>query len=175
MRALLVIGIIIFSVSKTIACSCEDPDTVTEAYNYTETIIRGKVIQKSFVPFESSMNQEKADSLRIKFEDDDQKLGLFESEFLIEVQIELQKVYKGELIGDTITLYTTRTNASCGFTRFEKGQDYITYASSKSHAYFLFNTESGLEKENTLWTNHCTRTTEYNAGEAKELELIIKK
>jgi hypothetical protein len=103
MRALLTIGIIILSMSKAIACSCEDPGTVSEACNYTETIFHGKVIQKSFVTFESSMNKEKADSLRIKLKDDDQKLGLFESEFLIEVQIEIHKVYKGELIGDTIT------------------------------------------------------------------------
>lgn len=175
MRLLITIGILVFSISKTVACSCKEPGTIAEAYHYTETVIHGKVIQKSFVTFESSMSKEKADSLRIKLKGDDQKLGLLESEFIIEVQIEIQKVYKGELVGDTIVLYTSRNGASCGFTRFEVGQDYIIYASSKSHAFWLFNSESSLEKENTLWTNHCTRTTEYNASEAKELDLVMKK
>ena len=175
MRVILIIGILIFSASKTIACRCEDPGTVSEAYNYTETIIHGKVIQKSFVTFESSMNIEKADSLKIKLKGDDQKLELLDSEFIIEVKIEILKVYKGELVGDTIKLYTSRNSASCGFTRFEEGQDFIIYASSKSYAFWLFNSESRLEKENTLWTNHCTRTTEHNASEAGELDLLMKK
>lgn len=88
--------------------------------------------------------------MKISIKDNKQKLELLQAEFLIELQVEILKAYKGELKRDTITLYTSRTGASCGFTRFEEGLDFIIYASSKSHVFRFFNSENDLEKENTL-------------------------
>lgn len=177
MKTILIIALFIFSISKSIACGCKDPLSVEEAYKYTEAIIHGRVVKKTFVSFESTINPEKIDALRSSLQEDNQKLAMLESKFIIELQVEVLKVFKGNLVSDTITLYTSRNGASCGFTRFEEGQDFIIYASSKSHMFWIFDSKSkdALEKKNTLWTNHCTRTKKFSESEAAELELLMTK
>ncbi len=161
-----------------ISCNCEDPGTVAEAYNYTETIIYGKVVKKEFVSFGYTMELEKSNYLSSLLKNDKQKLGIFESNFIVKIELAVKKIYKGKIVNDRITIFTTRTGASCGFIRFEIGKDFIIYASSRSHAYWLFGTEiavKSFEKRNTYWTNQCTRTEEYNSYEASELEKLMKK
>lgn len=67
MRVLLIIGMLIFSISKSIACGCNDPSSVAEAYNYTETVIHGKVIKKSNVSLERAMNSKKTKLLENQY------------------------------------------------------------------------------------------------------------
>lgn len=173
-KTLLIIGLIIIWTSNSFACKCEDPESVQESFNYSDAVFHGKVINKSLVSFGQSIKSESADSIRHFL--DDNKLSLFDSEFIIRVELEIKKCYKGNIFNDTIVIYTTRTSSSCGYLGFEIGKEYIVYGLRKSYAFrtFFKNAEgSDIEKQNTFWTNQCTRTDEYNYEEAKELETLL--
>lgn len=178
-RALIVLLLIGAVAGEILACSCKGPMKINDAFHFTETIIHGKVLQKSIVSCAMTMDQEKADSLRHALKEDQQRLELLESDFIVRIELLVTKVFKGSLSSDTITIYTSRTSASCGFTEFKVGKDFLIYASSKSHVFHFLNkggTSSGsLEQENTYWTNHCTRTKGFDNLEAAELELLMKK
>lgn len=166
---------ILMTNTKSYACRCQNPNTVDESFSYTQTIIHGKVLKKSFVSFQSSMDEKKAEAVEKELKEDKQDLLLLHSKSLIKINLKKIECFKGEIKSDTIIIFTTRTNASCGFTRFEKGKEYITYASSNSYSYYLLplkNHGVRLEKENTYWTNHCTRTTEFNIVESNELRRL---
>ncbi len=160
------------------ACSCEDPGTVKEAFKSASLVVYGRVISTEYVTFGETMKAHKAKLIKRKLKNNFRMLQIFESEFIVKVKIEIIDKFKGRTKRDTITIYTTRNGASCGFTRFKKGEEYIIYASSSSYAYDFFskndNELNGIEKKKTFWTNQCTRTKEFNASEAKELESISK-
>ena len=175
MKILLIIGLLIIGTKSSLACSCEEPGSIEESFNYSDAVFDGKVISKSFVTFAESIRIEAADSMRQNL--DENKLNLFDSEFIMKVEFEITKCYKGNISNDTIVIYTTRTSASCGYPGFEIGHDYIVYGSTKSYAFWTFfkNTDDYvIEKQNTFWTNQCTRTEEYNYTEAKELEKLME-
>lgn len=174
-KTLLIIGLIIFGINTSLACSCEEPGSVEESFNYSDAVFHGKVINKSYVSFGESIQKVVADSIRHKL--DENRLDLFDSEFIVKVEFEIIKCYKGNLVNDTIVIYTTRTSASCGYRGFEIGKDYIVYGSTESYAFWTFiknDDKYKFEKQNTYWTNHCTRTDEYKYGEAKELEKLME-
>lgn len=174
-KALLIIGLIIFGTSNSLACSCEEPGSVEESFNYSDAVFHGKVVNTSFVTFAESIKTETADSIHKNL--DENKLSLFDSEFILKVEFEITKCYKGNIFNDTIVIYTTRTSASCGYSGFEVGKDYIVYGSSKSYAFWTLikNADDlAFEQQNTFWTNQCTRTDGYNYAEAKELEKLME-
>lgn len=177
--ALIVFIAALTGISNTMDCRCEDPGTVKEAFAYTEAIFHGKVISKEFITYEDSMEPEKAVKVKEFYKEDQQKIEWLQARFIIKLELELINTFKGKILTDTLTLYTTRTGVSCGFTRFDINQDYIVYASSKSYAYWPFGgygeTASNLERPNTYWTNHCTRTCEYNKLEESELLVLSNK
>ena len=177
MKKLTIILSILLSTQIAFACSCEEPGSVEESYKYSDAVFYGKVLKLSYVTISESMNVEIVDSLRSTIATDERNEDLFNFEYLIKVEFELIKCYKGENLKDTVVIYTPRGSASCGFTRFTIGKEYIVYASSESYMYntFINNRQSKkLEKENTYWTNHCTRTAEFDSFESNELESIKK-
>ncbi len=174
-KTLLIIGLIIFGTNNSLACNCEGSGSVEESFNYADAVFHGKVINKSFVSFGESIRIEAADSIRQNL--DENKLSDFDSEFIVKVEFEIKKCYKGNFFNDTIVIYTTRTSASCGYRGFEIGKEYIIYGSTKSYSFWTFikdADEYAFEKKDTFWTNQCTRTDEYNYGEAKELEKYME-
>jgi len=179
MKSIIIVLLVqLVSITNCISCKCSDPASVTEAFNYTKAIIYGRVVKKEFVSFQKTMKREKANSLRNLLKNDKQKLEFFESDYIVKIELAVIKIYKGKIVNDRITIFTTRTDASCGFIGFEIGKEFIIYASSSSYAYRFFNSQipkDGFEKRNTYWTNHCTRTKEYNANEAIELGKLMKK
>lgn len=172
-KTLLIIGFLILGTTSSLGCNCNEPSSVEEAFNYSDAVFHGKVIHKSFVTFAESMRAEAVDSIRQTL--DENQLSLFDSEFIIKVEFEIIKCYKGNLFADTIVIYTTRTSASCGYSGFEIGKDYIVYGEARSYAFWTMIKNAHdfeYEKQNTFWTNHCTRTYEYNYLEATELEKL---
>lgn len=168
---LLTISLLLVFWGKSLGCSCNFPTEIPKAYQVTNTILKVKVLDKSIVSFRSTMNQ---DSLQI-YESSNlsakQKEWL-KAEFVIKVVVHVSEVFKGNIDNDTIVVYTTKTGASCGYTRFIVDDEYIIYASPKSYAYHLFYTPSKgrvLEKDGTLWTGICTLTGEFNEKHANEL------
>ena len=142
----------------------------------TTSIIHGKVISREIVAFANTVKADKEDEIRNGLKTDKQKLQLFDSDLIFEVRLQVLESLKGN-IGDTVTIFTPIAGASCGY-RFELGNEYIVYASAENSLFGFFLTESQrkehIEKENTYWTSHCTRTAVYSKQEAEELKRLNK-
>ena len=171
MKCILILLVVLNFGNYSLACSCQDPGTVQQGLEYSDMVVHGTVLNRSYVTYRATMKQEKGDSLNVVFSN--READLFNSELILKIELEVSKVYKGEMVSDTVVIYTGRSSAACGFSWFTEGEDYIIYGTSVSYAYGLFTYEDGLEQNNTFWTNHCTRTTEYNEQEAKELEGLM--
>ena len=168
---------LIFCIKNTelIACRCEDPGTVKESFDNTTLLIYGEIISFDYVSIEETMNPEKTKKIRNQL--DKSKLLQFESEFIIRVDVRIKNQYKGNVINDVTTIFTTRTGASCGFRDFKVGEEFIIYAYRNAGFYYYNYASSsdikkGLGKDGTYWTNHCARTKSGNKAELKELDSI---
>jgi len=80
--------------------------------------------------------------------------------------------FKGTYSNRVVTIYTSTQTSACGF-KFKIGMDYIVYARPKSYLYSFFLPDTSgqdkIEKDNTFWTDVCTRTAEYSNEEANAL------
>ena len=175
MVKILFIGILKIGLNYSLACSCEEPGTVKESFDYSDIVVYGTVVSRSYITFRETMESEKGDSLNNLLTDHDNEL--LNSEMILKIEFEISKVYKGQTTSDTIIIYTGRSLASCGYSWFKEGEDYIIYGSDESYCYGLFTNDenANLEKSGTFWTNHCSRTTEYNEQEANELDKLKMK
>ena len=160
------------------ACKCGGPWSVAEEFEDTELIVYGKVISKALVSLQATLKQDKLKEVQERLKGDHQKLQFFESYYVFEIKFEIIENYKGTVLRDTVTIYTAPKASACGY-KFEKGKIYIVYGSKKSDIGFMFlpdaDINENLEKENTFWTDHCTRTTKYNKLEAAELRKLKMK
>lgn len=151
------------------------PGTVKEEFKTNDLIIYGRVISKKLVPPSATIKENMVKDARTRLKDDKQKLSFFDTDYIFEVKLVVIEKYKGGNLRDTVTIYTAMRSATCGYA-FEKDKVYVIYASKKSYMDFMFLAESdrdkNLEKENTYWTSHCSRTTEYNKLEADELKTL---
>jgi hypothetical protein len=154
-------------------CKCARDLTVMESFGGSTFIVHGKVVAKRLTSFSETMDTEHANYVKTKLRDDDKsKLELFLSDFVYEVKLVVLENFKEGTVGDTLSVYTTKTHGSCGIS-FDLNKEYLVYTLKTCHQYFLFLTESErekkFEKENTHWVHACTRTAEYNRSEAAEL------
>ena len=177
MRHTIPLTIMLFSfVGQSYACKCGGPWTVTESFKTTGFIMSGTVLRTQVVSFSTTITADKVDDVRGRLKSDEQKLRYFDMPYIIKVDFVVREKFKGQL-RDTVTIYTAMNSASCGY-KFEKDKSYIIYASKRSDMDFMFlaneDRNKGLEKEHTYWTNHCTRTTDYNNLEADELRALKK-
>jgi len=157
-----------------LACSCTYPTEVPKAFDASHTIIYGEIVDLQIVKVSESMDRDSLEQFMIN------DLTKFPSEtlnadFLIKVKIKKNEILKGSTKQDTITLYTTRTGASCGFTRFKIGQEYIVYSSPKSYFFSNFYSPQKsrkLEKKNTYWVTNCSITSEFDNKHLSELKKV---
>jgi hypothetical protein len=160
------------------ACKCGGPWTVAEEFVDTELIVYGKVIGKELVSIQETLKKGEVSELRERLKGDNEKLKFFESYEVFEIKFEIIEKFKGAVPRDTVTIYTAQKAASCGY-KFQEGKIYIVYASKRSDIGFMFLPDAdvygNLEKENTFWTNHCTRTTQFDQAEADELRKLKRK
>ncbi len=173
-KAILTILIFIFGYTIVSACRCEDPGSVKDAFRYIPFLIHGKILSKKYVSFKETVKKNK-----IKWVEQRIKKGMrksYESKLLISVKVEILQQFKGNNIRDTVTVVTPRRGASCGYNGFELDEEFIIYAYPKVfvHNHFILKGEidENIEKEDLFWTNHCTRTCQYNKDEISELERI---
>ncbi len=157
------------------ACKCGGPWSVAEEFADTELIVYGKVVGKELVSLQETLKKDQISDLKERLKDDNEKREFFESYEVFEIKLEIIERYKGSVLLDTVTIYTAQKAASCGY-KFQQGKIYIVYASRRSDIGFMFLPDAdvygNLEKENTFWTNHCTRTTPFDQLEAAELRKL---
>lgn len=176
MSVILLIFCLSISVSS-FACRCNELPSIKDAYFTTTAIVSGKVISLNYVSLWATMALEKRTQAKEAFLKIYPNTKSLETPIIQKIELEVFKIYKGENIKDTLVVFTPRKGASCGFTEFKVGEDFIIYASPRSFYYSIFNlihTED-MEQKNTYWTNHCTRTNYYYEEEAQELTKLSQK
>lgn len=146
---------------SSIACSCEGEGTVSGSVKYSDEVFSGRIISRSLTT--------NYDSLGIVITGDTSKMYFNWRRYpTAVVRIKVDKMYKGQLVSDTITILTPPNGAGCGYD-FQVGQKYIVYAT-------IFDELSMTEKLNrrtfdnkTFWTHQCTRTQNWNMTEENEI------
>lgn len=177
MKYRIILCVILIGIAEhVLACKCaSDPGPAIEEFKSYGLVIYGKVISKKLVAPSKTIKENKVSEVRARLKDDKQKLAFFDTDYIFEVKIKIIEKFKGGDLGDTVTIYTAMKSASCGYA-FEMDKTYIVYASPKCYMDFAFLPEAdrnkNLEKENTYWTTHCSRTAEYSKREADELRAI---
>jgi hypothetical protein len=176
-KTIIIVIILVVIGNSSYACKCDGERTIAGSFKGSALIVHGRVLSKQLVSFAETMRANKANEVKEILKADQKKLQLFESNFIFEIKLEVVESFKGSSVRDTLTIYTTRNSSSCGY-RFELGKGYIVYALKKSFQYSMFLTgldeKESFEKDNTYWTNHCMRTTEYYKSEADELRKLKK-
>mgnify|MGYP000595180631 CR=1 FL=1 len=159
------------------ACSCNEPLSIKEAYAITPVILSGKVLRLSYISIWETMAPKKRIQAKEAFLKTQPQTKVLENPIIQKIEFEVLKNYKGKNIKDTIIIFTHRSGASCGFTWFEAGKDFIIYAGPDSFCYDFYNPNKveNLEQKNTYWTNQCTRTINYHEEEGNKLMLLSKK
>ena len=176
MKHLLIIIFIAGSLGQVYACKCLGPLTIKDSFDKSGLIIHGRVVNKEVVTYQETFNSVKGQEIRERLKsNNDRILGLFESPQVYKVTIEITEILKGDNLPTTVIIFTTTSDASCGF-NFELNSDYIIYGTQKgfNNSRFLTETErqQDVEKENTYWTNLCTRTKKFDNKEIEKLRTL---
>lgn len=164
-------------------CDCMGINNVDTEFKESELVVKAKIIKKSIVGLLVTMDEAKAEQLLHEIDTSNKEISSDYKRFLTEgrisqVEVLVEESYKGELIGDTITVYTLPNEASCGF-NFIEGGKYLIYAHDKTSMY-RFDALKGdipknLEKTSTYWTNLCSRTTYHLDEDINCLKRLVKK
>lgn len=167
MRSLItILCFALFSVNAN-ACNCATKRPVPVAYASSLAVVKAKVLSMEYTSYALTMDPEKEVAIRRNLAGKDHYLRQFDSKIVNKVQVEVLKVYKGDSIADTLTIYTHRASGSCGYTHFQIGQSFIIYASGNGSDYGYFNLGKleDLERKGTFWAYKCSRTDAYNLEE----------
>ena len=87
----------------------------------------------------------------------------------VEYQVLIIERLKGEIVTDTLTIYTGLGNGDCGI-KFQIGKSYIIYSNYEDEHF-----NNGKKVQKYLSTNICTRTIEYESKEYKKIRKYAKR
>lgn len=158
-------------------CSCEEIHSVDKGYKYSDLVIQGRVLNISLVSPAQTMQMDLLDMERIK------QLGSLEKAkayltrpLILAVKILVSRSFKGVKSGTVVTIFTTRSAGSCGYSGFSEGREFIVYGNWKNYyvgdAFQSRIRNQRIEPPNTFWTSRCSRTRPYAAKEVAELAKI---
>ena len=146
---------------NSFACSCDGKGTVSGNVKYADVVFSGQVISKTLTT--------NYDSLGIVVTGDTSKMYFSWREFPTTiVRIKVDKMFKGQLVSDTLTILTPPNGASCGFS-FQVGQKYIVYATIFDEMPITDKLKRRSFDNKTFWTHQCTRTQHWNITEENEI------
>jgi hypothetical protein len=93
------------------------------------------------------------------------------------VKIAKSLLHQGNLNADTITVFTPVKGASCGYTEFRIGEDYIIDGFPENMILKAFNIgrKYSHEIKNTVWTHRCTKTARIVTQNREIIEKIFEK
>lgn len=160
------------------ACKCSGPGTIKESFRRSDAVILGKVIKIDLISFAETIRPEKRSQIRERLKRDNREADLFDYKGVVKIELEIIDIFKGNISGDTVIIYTTMGGPSCGYD-FKAGKEYIIYGFIKGHAQSFYLAESermdNIENPDSYWTNRCTRTREYDKFEVDELRALRKR
>ena len=130
---------------KSFACSCEGEGTVSGSVKYSDVVFSGQVISRTLT--------NNYDSLGIVVTGDTSKMYFNWREFpTAVVKIKVDRMYKGQLVSDTLTILTPPNGASCGY-RFQVGEKYIVYATIFDEMLMTDKLKRRTFDNKTFWTH----------------------
>ena len=153
--------------SDVFACSCQGESTVQGGINSSDFVIVGEIISKDFIdiPYSVQIRQNPTDTFAHNYYPYVHRISKYE--------IKVERVYKGKTVCDTLDIFTGNGGGDCGY-RFEIGEKYIVYGNKVTYFGFSNNDYDYPKDKNCMWTNICTRPTNYYQTEIDEIEKIIK-
>jgi hypothetical protein len=175
MKGILILTYLLTLIQQGIACSCRYPTEISKAFVTSKTVVYGEIVELKVVKVSDSMDPDSLLQYFQKEELNNNQSEILNSDFLIQAKLRIIELFKGEIAKDTLTLYTTRTQASCGFTGFEIGKQFIIYSSPNSYFFSNFyppQSTRRLEKANTNWVTSCSITTSLNEDHLNMLRVI---
>lgn len=175
MKGILILTYLISLIQQVIACSCSYPTEISKAFATSKTVVYGEIVELKVVKVSDSMEPDSLRHYIQKEELNNYQSEILNTDFLIQAKLRIIELFKGEINNDTLTLYTTRTGASCGFTGFEIGKQFIIYSSPNSYFFSNFYRPQGnrrLEKANTNWVTSCSITTALKEDHLNMLKVI---
>jgi hypothetical protein len=159
----------------SLACDCKPPSSIEKSFDNSRLVIHGKVLSKEYITYSETLLSNWSDSLTKWAKDKGQLLDLATiSPNIIRVKVLVLKAYKNQTHLDTLTIFTPRSSASCGFNDFEVGKEFMIFDGEdlfKSAEFKNYNSVK-VQLNNTFWTNQCTRTLEANQKDLDSLNLI---
>ncbi len=163
---LLTIFMILIGSMNTFACSCEEKGTVAGNVKYSDIVFSGQVVSRTLTT--------NYDSLGITVTGDTSNLNYKWREFpTAVVKIKVDRIYKGQLVSDTLTILTPPNGASCGY-RFQVGEKYIVYSTIFDEMSMTDKLKRRTYDNKTFWTHKCTRTQNWNETEENAIIKEIK-
>jgi hypothetical protein len=147
MRKLLtLLGILILTFfDSTNACNCRVKRNVNDEFDRSDAVFIGEILPEE------------------RFTENKLPFGYNINDYLHVYRFIVTKAIKGISENDTISIITD--NTSCG-SNFLNSKKYIVYGRTTAECGNF----SHLEK--TYWTDACTRTSDFNPKELKELNSI---
>jgi hypothetical protein len=158
--------LIIIGAVNTFACSCEGEATVPSSVKYSDVVFNGQVISRTLTT--------NYDSLGIVVTGDTSKMYFkWRDSPIAVVRIKVDKMYKGHLVSDTLTILTPPSDAACGY-NFQVGQKYIVYATIFDEMLMTDKLKRRTFDNKTFWTHQCARTRNWNITEENEIIKVTK-
>jgi len=165
-KTLFIFTLLLTWTSKISACTCKGESTVKGSVDNSELVVSATVISQTVTADLSKYIIIQGDTTNYKY-----KLYKFSSRV---VKLKVNKLFKGQLTSDTLTIITPPNSAGCGV-YFEAGKKYIIYGSTTDEVTRSNNLVRQSADKNTYWTNKCTRTNHWCEGEETEILNCTKK
>lgn len=163
----ILITFLILGFSDIYACNCQGESTVKGAIKSSDFVIVGEIISRDFIDIPDSV------MIRQNFNDSLAHKNYPYVHRISKYKIQIEKIYKGISVKDTMEIYTGNSGGDCGY-RFNIGEKYIVYGNKETYFGMVNNDYDYPKGENCIWTNICMRTTYYYESEINEIEKIIK-
>lgn len=160
--------ILALSFGKGIACTCHSVDLEREL-KYTSAIVHVKVLKIEYVSKWEIFTNEERKYLENEYDSKPEFQNLFRKKSVTKVKVRLVDTFKGNFYTDELTIFTSMHGPSCGYFGFKEGKEFIVFLTPEILSKRLFgNYNKGVNK-NRLWTNTCSRTSEFDEVTATEI------
>lgn len=146
-------------------CRCET-GSVSESVKYADVVFSGQVVSRTLTSNYDSLGiVVTGDSSKVRFDWRNYPTAV--------VKIKGDKVYKGQMVSDTITILTPPTGGACGC-YFKTDQKYIVYATIVDEFSITYPLKRRTFDNKTFWTHACMRTQGWNPAEENEILKVAK-
>lgn len=141
-------------------CSCKGTGTVKKSVEHADLVVSAVVLSQT-------LTSDLRGVAIIQGDTTDQSYRFFKYPSRV-VKLKVVKLFKGEMVSDTLTIITALNGAACGV-YFEVGRQYIVYGTSEDELVRSNNLVRVSVDKSVYWTHKCSRTGTWSAEEEQEL------